>query len=233
LNVLAIVRTRYLPRGVFIQETLKPGTSILTSEQLDEFDQRGVLRLAALFTSESVRRAREHLQRRLERAGLWRDKHADVEQLLEAPRLVSAVEALFGSCGFDRTLSGPPQILFTLPKSGGWRVPTSWHADSPRLASGRPAGVQLFAFLETVEPRGGGTLVISGSHRLLNQKGAVGDVALEVVELTGAPGDAYFTDLRVLHTGAPNATDHPRTMATQRFVRADVVEELTQGYGWG
>jgi len=60
----------------------------------------------------------------------------------------------------------------------------------------------------------------------------VGDVALEVVELTGVPGDAFFTDLRVLHAGAPNAADHPRMMATHRFVRPDVVQELTEAYGW-
>jgi len=131
--------------------------------------------------------------------------------------------------------------------------------------------VQLFTFLDTVEPRGGGTLLVAGSHRLLNEGrfirsrelkplligkaffrelyskrpvsvqerahllgmvGAVGDVALEVMELTGAPGDVYLTDLRVLHTGAPNTAEHPRVMATHRFVRADVVKELAQGYGW-
>jgi hypothetical protein len=67
--------------------------------------------------------------------------------------------------------------------------------------------------------------------RLLGQTGAVGDVTLEVLELTGSAGDAYFTGLRVLHTGAPNAGDHPRIMATHRFVRADVMQELTEARG--
>ena len=61
----------------------------------------------------------------------------------------------------------------------------------------------------------------------------MGDVALEVVELTGSPGDAYLTDLRLLHTGAPNATNCPRMMATHRFVREDVIQELAEGFGWG
>jgi ectoine hydroxylase-related dioxygenase (phytanoyl-CoA dioxygenase family) len=129
----------------------------------------------------------------------------------------------------------------------------------------------VFAFLDTVESRGGGTLVVAGSHRLLNegrflrvkdlrdllcretffrelcseassglgdrarllgQVGAVGDVTLEVLELTGSPGDAYFTDLRALHTAAPNAASYPRIMATDRFVPVDVMRELAEALGW-
>lgn len=60
----------------------------------------------------------------------------------------------------------------------------------------------------------------------------MGDVALEVLELSGAPGDAYFTDLRVLHTSAPNAAERPRMMATHRFMRADVTKELAEAFGW-
>ncbi|MGB6451956.1 MAG: phytanoyl-CoA dioxygenase family protein [Steroidobacteraceae bacterium] len=273
-----------------------PSTSILTREQLDEFDRRGVLRLVALLSADRVRRAREHVQRRLAPPGLWREgawhlqsiprpqwpatglktskvignKHPDVQALVEEPALLAAVDALLGGRAFDRTAFRRPQILLTLPNSDTWMVPTEWHVDSPRLASGRRSGVQLFTFLDTVEPRGGGTLVIPGSHRLLNdgrfiraqelrrllcreaffrqlcsrapasaddrarlldQGGAVGDVALELVELTGAPGDAYLTDLRVLHSGAPNAADRPRMMATHRFVLADVMQELTEAQG--
>ncbi len=273
-----------------------PAPSILTREQLDEFERRGVLPLRGLLAADRVRRAREYVQHRLARFGLWKDgrwclgavprpewpatglgpsqaignEHPDVEGLLEEPALLCAVAALLGGCALDRTRSGPPQILFTLPNSDTWMVPaTNWHVDFPRLATGRRPGVQLFAFLDTVEPRGGGTLVVAGSHRLLNDKrfvrskalrrllgretffrelysperaggedrarllgeaGAVGDVPLEVIELTGAPGDAYFTDPRVLHTAAPNATDRPRIMATHRFVPVDVLPELARAF---
>lgn len=260
------------------------GTLTLTPEQLDEFDRRGVLRVAGLFSADRVRRAREHVLLRLARIGLWKNgawrlggpprpqwpatglksskvignKHPDVEALLEEPALLSAVGALLDGCEFERTMHRRPQVLVTLPNSDTWMVPAGWHVDHPRLASGRRAGVQLFTFLDTVEPRGGGTLAIAGSHRLLNegrfirvkelrnllsrefffrevhlgQTGVVNDVALEVVEMTGMPGDAYLMDLGVLHTAAPNAADHPRIMATHRFVRVDVVQELTEGFGW-
>jgi Phytanoyl-CoA dioxygenase (PhyH) len=292
-----MVRAGYLPRGVFIQETLMSGTLLLTPDQFDEFDRRGVLRLRGLISTDRVRRAREYVQRRLALLGLWKDgawcfgngarpqwpasglkaskvignKHPDVEALLEEPALLAAVGALLGEGAFDRVAYPRPSVLFTLPNSDTWTVPTGWHVDTPRLASGRRPGVQLFTFLDTVEPRGGGTLVVAGSHRLLNERrfvrvneikqllcretffrnlysegqvsvedrarlseqtGAVADVALEVVELTGSPGDAYLTDLRLLHTAAPNATDRPRLMATHRFVREGIMQELAEGFGW-
>lgn len=274
-----------------------PASFVLNPEQLDEFDRRGVLRLAGLLSPDRARLAREHVQRRLALLGLWRDdawrlgdrprpqwpdtglktskaignKHPDVEALLEEPALLAAVDALLGGRPFDRAVFRRPQVLFTLPNASPWTVPSGWHVDIPRLASGRRPGLQLFTFLDIAEPGGGGTLVVAGSHRLLNERrlvrvkelrrllcreaffrdlyseavvsaeerarllhqtGAVGDVALELVELTGAPGDAYLVDLRVLHAAAPNAADRPRMMATYRFVPEDVVRELARDLGW-
>jgi hypothetical protein len=67
---------------------------------------------------------------------------------------------------------------------------------------------------------------------LLHRKGAVGDVPLEVMECTGAPGDAYLVDLRLLHAAAPNASDRPRMMVTHRFLCVDAVAELAEAHGW-
>ena len=39
-----------------------------------------------------------------------------------------------------------------------------------------------------------------------------------MVELHGEPGDVFLTDLRLLHTLAPNASRVPRLMVTQRFL---------------
>jgi hypothetical protein len=140
-------------------------------------------------------RAREHVQRRLAQLGLWKggawcladaprpqwpatglktsqvvgNKHPDVQALLDEPTLCMAVHTLLDGQSFDRTVYRQPQVLFTLPNSDSWTVPTQWHVDTPRLASGRRPGVPLFTFLDTVEARGGGTLVIAGSHRLLNE----------------------------------------------------------------
>jgi len=270
---------------------------ILTPEQLADFDRRGVLRFPGLLSIDRVRQAREYVQGRLALVGLWKDggwrlgdhprpqwpdngrkvskvignKHPSIEALLDEPALLAVVDALLEGRAFDRELFKRPQVLVSLPNADTWTVPTGWHVDGPRLASGRRPGVQLFACLDTVEPRGGGTLVVAGSHRLLNEgrfilardlrrrlrredffrelyseapgaagdrarllnrTGAVGDVPLEVVEFTGAPGDAYLMDLRLLHAVAPNAADHPRMMVTHRFWCADAVPELAQAHGW-
>jgi hypothetical protein len=40
----------------------------------------------------------------------------------------------------------------------------------------------------------------------------VDGVPVDVVELTGAPGDVVITHLHVLHCGSPNTSDSPRYM---------------------
>jgi ectoine hydroxylase-related dioxygenase (phytanoyl-CoA dioxygenase family) len=239
-----------------------------------------------LLDAQAVRRAREAVLWPFEHAGLWRDgawrldaappgrwpkvgnRRPEVESLVRAPALLAAVEGLLNGHPIDWTLHKRPQILVTPPDTDRWTLPTGWHPDSPRLASGESLGVQLFALLDTVEPRGGGTLAVAGSHRLVDEgrflraadiaarlrreaffkglyagepsdgeggglpKGAVGDVPLEVIELTGAPGDVYLMDLRLLHSAAPNASTRPRMMITHRFARADLTVELAEGYDW-
>jgi ectoine hydroxylase-related dioxygenase (phytanoyl-CoA dioxygenase family) len=198
------------------------------------------------------------------------NRHPDVEALIDEPALLAAVDALLDGQAFDREIHTRPQVMVTLPNIDAWTVPAGWHVDAPRLASGQRPGVQMFAFLDTVEPRGGGTLVVAGSHRLFNEgrvihadalrqklgredffralysdaesaqdrarlrdhSGMIDGVALQVVELTGAPGDAYLIDLRLVHAIAPNALDRPRMMATHRFWRADLLPELSRAFGW-
>lgn len=275
-------------------------TSRLTPEQLDEFDHRGILRLAGFLSAETVRRAREAVLRPLERMGLWKasawhldalprpqwpdtglktsqvigNRHPELAALVEDPALAAAVDALMEGRPYERP--GPnrrPQVLFTLPNAQTWTVPSSWHSDRPRLASGQSAGVQLFTFLDVVEARGGATLAIAGSHRLLNEgramrpsnfarllraepffadllaadpspggaqrradllhrTGAVGDVQLQIVEMTGVPGDVWLMDLRVLHVGSPNAAERPRMMLTFRYERSDLLKEVADAFGW-
>lgn len=61
-----------------------------------------------------------------------------------------------------------PQALVTFPEPGPWVVPHgSWHFDFPARGSiSPPDALRLLAFVEPVDPRGGGTLVVEGSHAL-------------------------------------------------------------------
>lgn len=86
--------------------------------------------------------------------------------LLGAP-VASLIEELMG----EPVTPLPPgqQLLFTLPGQDNWHVPHDvWHLDMPRLGENASPGLQAFTFLEDVEPGGGATLVVAGSHRLLN-----------------------------------------------------------------
>lgn len=196
LNVLALVRASNLPRGVFIQETAVPQTSALKPKQLEEFERQGVVRLEGLLSADSLRAARDVVLRQLAKLGLWKDgawrldavprpqwpdhglktskvignRHEALAALIADPALRAAVGSLLGGRAYAaRGSYKRPQVLFTLPNAKTWTLPDGWHADSPRLASNESAGVQLFTFLEPVEPRGGGTVVVAGSHRLMNE----------------------------------------------------------------
>jgi hypothetical protein len=173
-------------------ETAMPRQIDLSDEQLSTFVCDGVLRLDRLLEPDRVARAREAVLRPLERIGLLRNgewclkdrprpawpatglkpardighRHPDVEALIEEPAVKEVVGLLMEGAAFDRKIY--PRPLASLPNSGRWLLPGGWHTDIPRLASGRCPGVQLFIFLDSVRPRGGGTLVVAGSHRLLN-----------------------------------------------------------------
>jgi hypothetical protein len=62
--------------------------------------------------------------------------------------------------------------LVTFPQPGSWELPTHfWHWDNPaELHLDRPTGLFIVSFIGPVAPRSGGTLIISGSPRLLIQQ---------------------------------------------------------------
>ena len=65
--------------------------------------------------------------------------------------------------------------------------------------------------------------------RFMERGGRIGDVDVRVAELHGKAGDVALTDIRLLHTLAPNTADVPRMMATQRYLREDAWALLGQG----
>jgi hypothetical protein len=93
---------------------------------------------------------------------------------LACPTVCDALDELFGSGGWKRPRHwGQP--LVTFPDSEPqWYVPhKQWHLDLPPRSSDLACpGVRVFAFLSSVLPRGGGTLVVTGSHRLVQELAA-------------------------------------------------------------
>ncbi|MDE0036856.1 MAG: phytanoyl-CoA dioxygenase family protein [Gammaproteobacteria bacterium] len=254
---------------------------MLLPEQHERFRRHGLVHLDGFLPPDEVDAARAVTRRVFDEAetngseqpavppkGNLRaaSESAPVRGLLSAA-LMNAIVELAGDRPV-RPMGNRPQFLITMPNAKEWTVPpTIWHVDLPRLPSNCLVGIQVFTFLGDVVPRGGGTLVVAGSHRLLNNGSRVrsknvkkrlrrlpyfqdlmskqsgdrerfltepgkaedpdaGDVPLRVVELCGRPGDVYLTDMRLLHTLAPNATDEPRVMLTHRFVIEEFADAL-------
>jgi hypothetical protein len=159
---------------------------MLSPEQRAEFDRLGLLRLPAVIPAAAVSLMRDrfwdHLSARhgidRDRAETWTVEHPRHLQSLRR----SGAFAAMASDGVRRALHDllgpgcwqPPRAwglpLVTFPVAGrGWHVPASgWHVDSHGPAHDLP-GVTVFAFLTAVRARGGGTVLIPGSHHLVNR----------------------------------------------------------------
>jgi ectoine hydroxylase-related dioxygenase (phytanoyl-CoA dioxygenase family) len=82
--------------------------------------------------------------------------------------LLQAIQAIVGPELDEPTDWGSAFVAF--PSRTRWSVPSKgWHIDANYRSPLFPArGVKTLALLAKVEPRGGGTLVLSGSHRLVH-----------------------------------------------------------------
>jgi hypothetical protein len=104
---------------------------------------------------------------------LKRPKQSPLQHRIGSARLRGVIDDLLGPGAW-----APPQdwgrALATFPEPGAWDVPTGlWHWDSP-CVRGQDALDALFvvSFIGTVAPRSGGTLILSGSPRLLMRQEA-------------------------------------------------------------
>jgi len=86
-----------------------------------------------------------------------------------SPALEAALDAIFGTAAWQRT-KRMARILLTFPGPEPWVMPSGWHFDASFDTAAFPVPwVQLWAFMGEVAPCGGGTLVLEGSHRLVER----------------------------------------------------------------
>ena len=149
--------------------------------QREDFDRRGLLRLPAAIPDGDAERMRNRLWQHLQethgalpaRPDTWAAQapahfqsltRSGAFDAMASPPVLDAIDGLLG----PRMWQAPEQWgrpLVTFPQGAPWRLPArGWHMDS----SDRPGDpvLVLFACLAPVLPTGGGTLVVSGSHRL-------------------------------------------------------------------
>jgi hypothetical protein len=95
-------------------------------------------------------------------------KRDPVQAAILTERVRGVLDDLLGKGAWS-----PPKdwgvTLVTFPGPGTWELPTRfWHWDNPsELHLDRPRGLFVVSFIGSVAPRSGGTLILSGSPRLL------------------------------------------------------------------
>ncbi|MBW2244079.1 MAG: phytanoyl-CoA dioxygenase family protein [Deltaproteobacteria bacterium] len=170
---------------------------MLTSAQLETFEERGIVRLQGAFSGDSARAMVERVWEALGRRGVERDapetwptgtidklqnlKSHQVFDAIGSDVLMSSVDQLLGA-GRWRVPKEWGQFLISFPshaaeatdssaRSEGWTIPHHvWHTDfSFRLPDPPLFGALVFSFLGDVPPGSGGTVVVRSSHHLMRR----------------------------------------------------------------
>ena len=151
------------------------------------FEATGVVRIQGAFTPEQAAAMQEAVWGHAERQGglgpgdpaswagspvlNWQGlkRNPAFRPLVDNQSVSDALDVIFGAGGWQRPRSGA-QILFSLPEPGPWVLPDAWHMDCGFEQATRPVrSVKLFAFFGEVGPRGGGTMLLPGTHRLVDR----------------------------------------------------------------
>jgi hypothetical protein len=160
--------------------------NVLSPDDLAFFYQWGYVRITDALPASFVARVQDAIWNQLEaKQGVRRDDPAtwhtwwmgmkkeviDVRAKTEvSERLTGAVNQLLGE-GQWRPLKTLGGLLMTMPdKSKPWERVFDWHFDNdPRQYQDGITELMLFTFYSSVEPRGGGTLILAGSPRLVEK----------------------------------------------------------------
>ena len=153
---------------------------------LVDFHEHGWVRVRGAFDADAARAMRDFVWRALENVGIHRDrpstwtverpphlqslKDDPVFQKVGSTILLSAIDTILDGVPHERPKNWGALFL-AFPGRTPWCVPTSgWHIDAYYASPLLPMrGVKTFALFGDVAPRGGGTLMVSGSHRLVHR----------------------------------------------------------------
>ncbi len=160
---------------------------MLEAEIRSRFEATGVVRLHNAFIAVQATAMRNAMWHHAEhQAGLraadpttWADspvlnwqalsRDPVFRPLVDSRAVRDALDVIFGAGGWRRPRPGA-QILFSLPESGPWVLPDGWHIDCGFEDATWPVpSVKLFALVGEVGPQDGGTMVLPGTHRLVDR----------------------------------------------------------------
>ena len=158
-----------------------------TSQEIKDFQRNGWVRLPAAFPREAALQMQDFMWEKLAENGIarddattWNQSWAGLNHFAEnpifapvsSPRLCATIDALLGAGTWEKPKSwggflvSPPH-----EKTGPWDVASdSWHWDgAPQDHLNGLQGLFIFTFYGEVAPREGGTLLLSGSHQLIER----------------------------------------------------------------
>jgi hypothetical protein len=180
---------RDLLRDAVISEANLMGSQLttLTSSDIQRFERDGYVVVRQAFSPADARTMERRWWSELEGAhgiraddrSSWHQVRGDlkaakrdrVQAAILTERVRGVLDDLLGKAAWS-----PPRdwgrAIVTFPEPGGWELPTHfWHWDSPcQPHLDRPTALFVVSFIGSVAPRGGGTLILSGSPRLLIQR---------------------------------------------------------------
>lgn len=158
-------------------------TPILSPQQADAFERRGLVRLPDFYPAADIAAMAGRLWADLERRfGVLREMpetwtvslpaqfkalvQSGAFDALGSPKMAALTDALLGVGAWEPPAHwGTPLVSFPTRQ---WVLPRpSWHTDTGDSRHLRPMPIlRAFTFLDPVGPGGGGTLCVAGSHRL-------------------------------------------------------------------
>ena len=164
-----------------------PQLTALTSADIQRFERDGYVVVRQAFSREDALAMERQWWRELEDThnirpddrSSWRQLTGDLKAAKRDPsqarilteRVRGVLDDLLGQAAWPVPRDwGRP--LVTFPEPGAWDVPTRlWHWDNPcDLHLDHPRALFVVSFIGPVAPHGGGTLILSGSPRLLVQR---------------------------------------------------------------
>jgi hypothetical protein len=157
----------------------------MDADALQHFWSHGWVRVERAFSSEAASRMRDAVWRGLAVDGIERNrpvtwtverpthlrslKGDPIFQHVGSARLKGTLDAIFEGVAYDMPKDWGA-FFVAFPTTEAWRIPSAgWHIDTHYCSTLRPTlGVKTHALLGDVGPRGGGSLLVSGSHRLVH-----------------------------------------------------------------
>ena len=266
----------------FHQELMQHIMKVLTDSQIESFHTKGYIKIPGLLGKDAALKIQGEIWAELyEEFGIKKEDRKSWVTPPHSPR-----KAKVSQTNKDLINDKFRASISTLLGSSDWKEPTSWggflvnfpenepkewdlsnklwHWDYELFRTPELGGLLIFSFYSEVLPRGGGTLIVSGSHRALrqfneeitprqkemkhgqhrkyfmkkhpyfrkltdpalrgtdhidwfmNSENIVQGIPLQVLELTGRPGDVVFCHPRLIHAPAGiNLGQYPRIMRTK------------------